>query len=107
MSMWSGRSIATLHSLAAVGERMLEEQDLPSLYERVVQIALAELQADCAALMLWDGASDHLSVVAVAGLPAVDCETVPLDGSLPGWVAIGCEARVVESSAGDPAATYD
>jgi signal transduction histidine kinase len=107
MSTWSSRSIAALHTLAGAGERVLEERDLPSLYERVVQIALAELPADCVTLTHWDGESDYLPVLAVAGLPAADLAVVRLEGSLDGWVATHCEGLVIDASVADATGIYE
>ena len=98
MSSWSGRSTTILHALAAMSERVVEERDLPGLYDRVVQVALAELRADRALLLLWDGVSDQMAVVAAVGMPLADRDSaVALEGSAAGWVVQRCEALLVDA----------
>jgi signal transduction histidine kinase len=101
MSSWSGRSTTILHALAAISERVQEERDLPGLYDRVVQVALVELRAERASLLLWDGASHQLTLAALVGIPLADRDSfLAIEGSPAGWVVRRCEALLVD---GDPA----
>src|SRR5262245_56287837 len=102
MSTWSSRSVAILRSLAEIGERVLAEHDLPELYDRIVQIVLVELQADGAALQLWDATSERLSAVAVARTRHARLESVSLGSSLARWVATRCEALILDGSTESP-----
>jgi signal transduction histidine kinase len=88
-----------LRALAEAGEHVMEERGLPSLYDRVVHVALAELRADRASLLLWDGVSDQLTVAATTGasLAAPDAFAIPLEGSAAGWVVRRCEALLVDA----------
>src|SRR5262245_5700931 len=98
MSSWSGRSTTILRALAAMSERVAEEHDLPGLYDKVVHVALAELRADRASLLLWDGVSDQMTLVAAVGMPLADRDTaVALEGSAAGWVVQRCEALLVDA----------
>jgi signal transduction histidine kinase len=101
MSTWSGRSLAILHSLIGISERLLSEHELPHLYNQIVQIALAELPAGRAALMLWDEEGDRLSIAAVAGLPLAepDAGSLSLEGRVAEWVATHCESLLLDSNA--------
>ncbi|MFL5806322.1 MAG: ATP-binding protein [Roseiflexaceae bacterium] len=94
--------MATLHALAEIGAQALEEQDLPELYDRIVQLVLAELHADGASLMRWDEASDRLSVAAVARARCARPEPIPLEGRLAEWVATRCEALLLDESTESP-----
>ncbi len=102
MSTWSNRSVAILRSLAEIQPRVREERDLPELYNRIVQVALAELQADQIALVLWSGADDHLSVVAAAGARYAETKRMPLIGSLAGWVVARAQALILDGSSASP-----
>jgi signal transduction histidine kinase len=98
MSSWSGRSTTILSTLAAISERVAEEHDLPGLYGKAVQVALAELGADRASLLLWDGVSEHLTLAALAGAPLADRESfLAIEGSPAGWVVRRCEALLVDA----------
>jgi signal transduction histidine kinase len=109
MSTWSGRSTTILRALAVAGERVAEERDLLVLYDRVVHVALAELRADRTSLLLWDGASDHLTVAAAAGTPIVDRDglAAPLEGSAVGWVVRRCEALLVDADSASASLSHD
>ncbi len=102
MSTWSSRSVAILRSLTEIHARVREERDLPELYDRIVRVALAELQADQVALVLWSGTDDHLSVAAAAGVRYVKTKTVPLIGSLAGWVVTRAQPLVLDASSASP-----
>src|SRR5262245_58222752 len=74
-------------ALIRVSEQMLDESEPEQLYNRIVQIALDELRADCTLLMLWDQDSDRIDVVAAAGLAYAmpDALARSLHGSIADW----------------------
>jgi signal transduction histidine kinase len=90
--------VATLHALADIGAQVLEEQDLPELYDRIVQLVLVELQADGAALLLWDKANTGLAVAAAARARHVKPEDIALGRALAEWVAARCEALLLDEA---------
>jgi signal transduction histidine kinase len=94
--------------LAAMSERVVEERDLPGLYDRVVQIALAEVRADRASLLLWDGVSERQTLAAVAGAPLVDRDSyLAIEGSPAGWVVRRCEALLVDGDSASASLSHE
>ncbi|HEX5692863.1 MAG TPA: ATP-binding protein [Roseiflexaceae bacterium] len=96
MSTAAGRTISILRSLRVIGERIYDEQDLPGLYTKLVQIAQSELDGDCAVLLLCDGEDDKVSLAAASGLPSGQPTQISLRGTLAGRVISRIEPEVLD-----------
>src|SRR5438552_2504856 len=64
-------------ALIRISEQLLGDFEPPLVYNRIVQITLAELQADCALLMLWDEETQRIAIPAVVGKPCAVPAVVP------------------------------
>ena len=75
-------------ALIRISEQLLGDFEPPHVYNRIVQITLAELQADCASLMLWDAETQRIAIPAVVGKPCVAPALVPVSAHsrLADWV---------------------
>src|SRR5579859_2207340 len=80
---------AALHPLVGVSERLLSELDLPRLYDQIVMLAMEQLHADRALLLLRDEGGQPIRIVATTDPATV----VPPDGHalLAGWVIQHCQ----------------
>lgn len=75
-------------ALIRISEQLLGDFEPPHVYNRIVQITLTELQADCALLMLWDEETQRITIPAVVGKPCAAPVVVPgsVHNRLADWV---------------------
>jgi signal transduction histidine kinase len=104
MSTQCSRSSVILHSMAELQARVRDIRHLPEVYDRVVQIASTELQAELVVLFLWNESHNHLEVVASAGAWQADTKEIPVQGTLPGWAVSHAQPLLVHiaEDSGEP-----
>jgi PAS domain S-box-containing protein len=64
-------------ALIRISEQLFGDFEPSHVYNRIVQITLAEFQADCASLVLWDEETQHIAMPAVVGKPCAAPTVVP------------------------------
>lgn len=79
---------ALLNRITELSAQLFEDVEPQQAYNRIAQIALAELQADCASLMLWDAEARQLTLAAAAGMSREMPERLSgsTHGDLADWV---------------------
>src|SRR5690349_7185005 len=77
-----------LSRITEISEQLFGDFELQHVYNRIVQIALAELQADCASLILWDEDTHQISIAAEVGMARAALGEHPAraPGRLADWV---------------------
>ena len=95
-----------LERLGAVTAVMLQDTDLPRIFQAVADAARDLLQAEGAMITLLVEEGRFLKVMATAGMmEAGQGQLLPTDASVSGWVVHHDEAVVTDDLYGDPRAT--
>ncbi len=78
--------------------------DLPPLLQTIVDVACELTDSEAASILLYDASRDELRFEAVPGEQREDLMdlTVPLEGSVAGWIYSNNEPLVIQNAAKDP-----
>ncbi len=78
--------------------------NLESLLQRIVDAARELTESEAALLLLYDGGTRHLYFEAASSLGglSVSRQSVPVEGSIAGWIFTRCEPLVIQNAVEDP-----
>ncbi len=94
--------VAKLERLIEIGRTLNSTLNLRPLLNRIVQAAQELSQSEACSILLLDRRSGQLRFEAATDLPGVRFITVPLEGSIAGWVVQTGEPLVVPDVRSDP-----